>query len=160
VSWLGLTVASLLLGCGEGDKGLSQAICRYHVTDFSLPDLAGRPHRVREYLDRGPVLLFFFTSWCPFCRSEIPQLKEIERERDALGVRLVAIGAGLNDTVETVRRYAVQHRLPYVVLYDDESAVSARFGVKAVPAAFLVRQDGCMTALGSRVTASSLKPFL
>lgn len=127
--------------------------------EFVLPDLAGRPHRLQEYLDR-PVLLYFFTSWCPVCRSQIPQLKEIERNSDSLGVRLVAIGAGLADTSENIRTYAVQHRLPYVVLYDDGSAFSEQLGVKNVPAAFLVLTDHCMIPIGSRVSVADIQALL
>jgi len=148
--------SGLLVGCGDGGKDPVQAACTIQAPDFSLPDLAGRPHRLQEYLDR-PVLLFFFTSWCPICRSEIPALKEIERNTGSLGVRLVAVGAGLGDTSENVRAYALQHRLPYVVLYDDGSTVSGRLGVNAVPAAFLIRTDRCMVPLGSRLSTADIR---
>lgn len=154
-----ILVGRLLVGCGDGGEGPEQTACAMRAPDFTLPDLAQRPHRLQEYLAR-PVLLFFFTSWCPACRSQIPQLKEIERNSDSLGMRLVAIGAGLADTSENIRAYAVQHRLPYIVLYDDGSAVSERLGVETVPAAFLIRTDRCMIPIGSRVSVADIRALL
>lgn len=119
-------------------------------------DLSGRMHALKEYTGDQPVVLFFFTSWCPYCHKQIPTLKAIDRGRKALGVKLVTIGAGLEDTADNVRGYALENRLPYVVLYDEGAKVSARYGVKVVPAAFLVRQDGCMTQLGRHVSVAQL----
>jgi len=149
----------MLTGCGDRAQTskVSVAACSTPAPDFRLPDLAGRGHTLKEYTDDQPVVLFFFTSWCPYCRKQIPTLKAIDRDRKALGVKLVAIGAGLEDTADNVRRYALENRLPYVVLYDEGANVSARYGVKVVPAAFLVQQDGCMRWLDRQLSASQLR---
>lgn len=158
-AWLLIAFGLLLIGCTNqqsAPKTPDSAACATPAPAFRLPDLAGRMHTLKEYTDDQPVVLFFFTSWCPYCHKQIPTLKAIDRDRKALGVKLVAIGAGLEDTAENVRGYALENRLPYVVLYDEGANVSTRYGVKVVPAAFLVRQDGCMTQLGRHVSVAQL----
>ncbi|MGZ8430137.1 MAG: redoxin domain-containing protein, partial [Candidatus Deferrimicrobiaceae bacterium] len=38
-------------------------------TDFTLPDLDGRPVTLGRYLGKKPVLLFFWATWCPECKA-------------------------------------------------------------------------------------------
>lgn len=121
------------------------------ATDFTLPDLAGRSHELGDYLKHGPVLLVFFTTWCPYCRRAIPTLKQIHTDYAPQGLTVVAVNAGLADTLENARRYSLEHRLPYPVLYDADAAVSARYGVQAVPRIYLIRQDGSIAADVMRV---------
>ena len=44
--------------------------------DFSLKDLQGKTFTLSE--NKGPVLLVFGATWCPYCREEIPHLKAIK----------------------------------------------------------------------------------
>lgn len=152
-----LVSAILLAGCAQEESTtpidtsvdvtteLTQAI------DFTLPDLAGRPHTLVEYLERGPVMLLFFATWCPYCQREIPALKEVYREYGEQGLQLVAINTGLADSEENARVYALKHRLPYPVLYDADADVSARYKVQAVPQIHLIRQNGQIVATARRV---------
>lgn len=164
VARLLLAFGLLLVGCNDQQQSSTTPVsAETHgraecmpAPAFRLPDLSGRMHALKEYTGDQPVVLFFFTSWCPYCHKQIPTLKAIDRGRKALGVKLVTIGAGLEDTADNVRGYALENRLPYVVLYDEGAKVSARYGVKVVPAAFLVRQDGCMTQLGRHVSVAQL----
>lgn len=128
--------------------------------DFTLPDLAGRPHTLAEYLNRGPVMLVFFTTWCPYCRKEIPALKQAYAEHGVKGLNVVAINAGLADSLENARAYALEHRLPYPVLYDADATVSSRYGVKVVPRVYLIRQDGRIVAVTMRVPYDKLRKLL
>lgn len=135
-------------------SGLRQA------TDFTLPDLAGRPHTLTEYLARGPVLLVFFTTWCPYCRKAIPALKQIHTDYGDGRLTVVAVNAGLADSLENARRYALEHRLPYPVLYDADGSVSARYGVQGVPRMFLVRGDGTVVANATRVPREAVDTLM
>src|SRR5690348_9604203 len=41
--------------------------------DFNLPDLAGRPHHLRDFLGR-PRLLVFWDPQCGFCQQMAPRI--------------------------------------------------------------------------------------
>ncbi|ABC78583.1 thioredoxin-like protein [Syntrophus aciditrophicus SB] len=51
--------------------------------DFELPDLEKRPFRLSQHRGK-PVLLIFSTTWCAYCRSELPRFRDIH-ERYASG---------------------------------------------------------------------------
>jgi hypothetical protein len=48
------------LGVSAGDR--ARALASLHAPDFTLPDLAGRPHALRDQLGKK-VLLILYGSW-------------------------------------------------------------------------------------------------
>lgn len=155
----------LLAGCEQQstsaiDAGVANNAVPKQAVDFTLPDLAGNPHNLNEYLQKGPVMLVFFTTWCPYCKKEIPALKQVYREYGSKGLQLVAINAGLADSLENAKRYALQHRLPYAVLYDMDGITAGKYGVRAVPKIVYIQQDGNMSYTSQYVDKKAIAGLL
>ena len=152
----GISGARSLVACEREGSALepppSEKPTLARAADFSLPDLAGRMHSLSEYQARGPVLLVFFTTWCSYCRREIPELKTAYREFQDKGLQVVAINAAFSDTLENSRAYALEHRLPYAVLFDTSGAAVRDYGVRTVPRYFLIEQNGEISAKATRVS--------
>lgn len=158
---------TLLAGCEQestsainADLANKNKIVPKQAVDFTLPDLAGKPHGLAEYLDKGPVMLVFFTTWCPYCKKEIPMLKQVYRQYGSKGLQLVAINAGLADSLENAKQYALQHRLPYVVLYDADGTISGQYGVRAVPKIVYIQQDGDIRHTAQHVDKHAIDDLL
>jgi peroxiredoxin len=45
-----------------------------HVDDFELPDVDGHPVRLSDVTGTW-TLLYFITTWCPYCTAEAPYLE-------------------------------------------------------------------------------------
>lgn len=60
--------------------------------DFTLSTLDGRPFRLTDYRGRI-VLINFWTTWCPACVSEIPELIALQKQH---GDHLVVVGVSLD----------------------------------------------------------------
>jgi len=142
------------------DKTSSKIKTPKQVINFTLPDLAGKPHRLNEYLEKGPVMLVFFTTWCPYCKKEIPKLKQVYQQYSDKGLQLVAINAGMTDSLENAKRYALQYRLPYVVLYDADARISAQYGLQSVPKIFYIQQDGNIVLTSRKVQKQAIENLL
>lgn len=160
-----LSAIMLLAGCERQEASTLDVDAPQHAVpvravEFSLPDLAGRPHALSEYLARGPVMLVFFTTWCSYCRREIPAWKAAYKEFHGMGLQVVAVNAALADNLENARRYALQHQLPYPVLYDAEGTVAAQYGVRAVPRIYLIEQGGDIVESASHVRQERLQTLL
>jgi peroxiredoxin len=60
--------------------------------EFSLPDFAGREHRLSEELAKGPVVLAFYRGmWCPFCAKTLRAMDAIRPALERAGATLFAI---------------------------------------------------------------------
>lgn len=107
--------------------------------DFVLKDLQGRKFRLSE--NRGkPVLLIFGTTWCPYCRDEIPRLKDIYANYGKRG--LVMLNIDIQESKKKVSRFADSYKLPYRVLLDEKADVAESYGVQGVPTMFLIDKKG------------------
>lgn len=117
---------------------------------FALPDLDGKTVRLEDF--RGKVLLlFFWATWCPFCREELPGLLKVARplESDGLAVLLVDIREG----EELVRRTVQERGYHARVALDRTGDVAGKsYGVWGTPTVVLVDRQGRMIgyAFGSR----------
>ena len=117
---------------------------------FSLPDQKGRAHALREYLERGPVLLAFHRgTWCPNCRRKFSELAQHSPEYVGRGIQVVTVVAQSSDVV---RRYVEDQGLPFNILIDESRDVLRAYGVWhrlgldawniARPALFLIDRTG------------------
>ena len=62
------------------------------VPDFDLAYGDGTTHSAAELINAGkPVFMFFFATWCPVCRREMNQIKDIYPEY-ADNLEFIAIG--------------------------------------------------------------------
>jgi peroxiredoxin len=128
----------------EGSYEIGEA-----VPDFELPTTSGTPARLSDYRGR-PVLIFFTTTWCPYCSAEAPFLEhEIwERYRDR-GLQVVSIQ--VKEGIALAGAFAEHHGWTFPVLVDEDGAVSERFAprkeglapeVAIINAHFLLDADG------------------
>ena len=164
--FISLVFASVVLAaCNQSDSSKLSGVTSKTMTpkqaiEFTLPDLAGKPHRLSEYLEKGPVMLVYFTTWCPYCKKAIPTLKQVYREYGSKGLQLVAINAGLADSLENAKRYALQHRLPYAVLYDADGNTANHYGVRTVPHILYIQKDGRITHTSRHVSKQAIENLL
>lgn len=107
--------------------------------DFTLRDLQGKTFRLGD--QRGkPVLLFFTTTWCGYCREEIPHFKKIHETYGKQG--LVVVNVDIQEPRDRVARYAEKYQLPYRVLLDVQGDVAGVYEVVGVPSLILVNAEG------------------
>ena len=97
--------------------------------------LDGKPVSLAAFAGR-PVLVHFWATWCPICRAEQGSIDTLARD---VPVITVAMQSGDRDAV-------VQHlrkeELSFPVLNDPAGEIAAQWGVRAVPASFIVDGAG------------------
>ncbi|CAM3948948.1 peroxiredoxin [Kibdelosporangium persicum] len=98
------------------------------VEDFELPDATGTPRRLTEFLDKGPVVLFFYpAAMTRGCTMESCHFRDLAAEFAQYNAQRVGVSA---DSVEKQREFSDTHGFDYPLLSDPDSAVAARFGVR------------------------------
>ena len=84
----------------------------------------------------GPAVVHFWASWCPVCELEQGMVQGFAAE---LPLITVAMQSG---SAEEVREYLRQQGVAYPVVNDERGWLSAQYGVKAVPASFVLDREG------------------
>ena len=89
------------------------------LPEFSLPDLDGKPRRHDEWL--GKVLVVnFWATWCPPCRSEMPTFIEFQQRYGAQGVQFIGVAI---DDPEAVRDFAKVYGINFPVLLGGQDGI-------------------------------------
>lgn len=84
-----------------------------------------------------PVLVHFWATWCPICKAEQGSIDSLARGNP--NVITVAMQSGDSNVVQ---QYMREQGVSFPVLNDADNQISARWGVQAVPASFIVDRDG------------------
>jgi len=114
--------------------------------EFRLADLQGRQRRLRDFLGR-PLVLIFFDPQCGFCQRLAPQLGELD---GAARVLLVTRRA----PAET-QRLAEEHGWRCDVVVEPDWAVATAYGTNGTPTGYLIDAQGRI-ASGLAVGADAL----
>jgi len=124
---------------GEPQPGVLKSVVPDTLPDFTLKDLDGRPHSIREWQGR-PLIVNFWATWCGPCREEIPLLQHLRHERRADGIEIVGIAVDFaNDVRAFVAKTAIEY--PVLVGEDDGMRAAAAFGVQNLALPFSVFVD-------------------
>lgn len=110
-----------------------------------LFDLQGQRLRWRDM--REPVLVLnFFAFWCDTWLAELPQLRELAGEQQALGFRLVSVSVDgkWSDQLEVV---CGENPPSWPVLVDRGSRLSRQLGLRRVPTVLVVNRERRIAAV-------------
>jgi len=129
-----------------------------NAPDFVLTDLKGDRFRLSEWRGKNPVLIIFSTTWCSFCKSEIPHFKKIYETYTQQG--LVVVNIDIQESREKVAKFAAEHQLPYRVLLDGDGTVAGIYDIRGVPAMVLVDQQGKIVCRQCRDVETRIEKLL
>ncbi|MCX5703901.1 MAG: TlpA disulfide reductase family protein [Candidatus Omnitrophica bacterium] len=108
--------------------------------DFILKDLNQNTVILSSYKNKQPVLLFFWTTWCPYCRGELKVLNGIYPELTKEGWEVFAID--VDEPAYRVESFLESYGLIFKVLLDKDAAVMESYGLFGVPTYVLVDKEG------------------
>jgi thioredoxin-dependent peroxiredoxin len=95
--------------------------------DFTLPSPTGEPVSLGDFRGKSEVVLFFYPKDnTPVCTAEACSFRDSYEAFREAGAEVIGVSA---DSVESHRRFAGRHRLPFRLLSDADGALRARYGV-------------------------------
>ena len=129
----------------EGKPGLALAEAKpskaaeiAEMPGFTLTDFSGKP-LTRESLAGRPVLVEFWATWCPPCRSTLRWLGDVQKQ---YGDRVAVVAIAVESDEWDVRRIADELGLPIQFVMGQPQLVQAFGDLGAVPTLFLFGPDG------------------
>lgn len=85
-----------------------------------------------------PSVIYFWASWCGICKAMQDTIRDLGRE-----VPIVTVALQSGDAAE-VRRYVEQEGFEVPVVLDEDGAIGNAYGIRGVPAAFILGPDGAI----------------
>jgi thiol-disulfide isomerase/thioredoxin len=112
-------------------------------------DLDGHPLALSSFAGKV-IVLNFWASWCPPCRSEAPALEQVYTDTRASGVQFVGVDIRENGVSDGVH-FESTHHIDYPSFSDQASRIALAFrrtGVETPPTTIVIDRQGRIAARG------------
>lgn len=94
--------------------------------DFTLPDQDGNPVSLSGLKGKPVILYFYPRDATPGCTTEACDFRDSRADYEAAGAVVLGVSP---DSVESHRKFAGKHELPFTLLADPEKEVIQAYGV-------------------------------
>jgi len=112
--------------------------------DFSLNKLGGGTITLAEYRGRKPVVLDFWTTWCPNCKRSMPHLNAFyEKYKDQIEV----IGINMQENPSLVQKTITDWKITFPIALDTTGSVTRAYGVRYTNVHVLIDKEGNVVRL-------------
>ncbi len=129
-----------------------------HAADFTLPLIQGGEISLSE-LRGQPVVLSFWTTWCPYCRMQTPALVSAFQEYAGQGIQFV--GINVKNSPTEVSSYMAENNMTFPVVLDEQGEVAALYRVRGFPTTFFIDSNGKIAAIKiGALTQETLEGYL
>jgi peroxiredoxin len=144
-------VLVLVLVLGAGLAGVADAGgSGGSVHLFKLKNLEGDDVELEKVLERGPVLIDFWATWCQPCIEELPHVDEIGEKYEDQGLTVLAISIDATKSLSKVKSFIKTHQYGFEVLLDPNRRTLRKLKSSTVPYVLLVAPDGEIVYIHSK----------
>jgi len=109
--------------------------------DFELKTLSGDSMSLSSVKGKK-VIINFWATWCPPCRSEMPDMQKIQDEHKDDVVVLAVNLTNSESSVDTVKSFVDELELTFPVLLDEKGEINNQYEVLSYPTSYFVDENG------------------
>lgn len=126
--------------------------------DFELEDLNGNKITLSE-LKGKKVFLNFWATWCPPCKTEMPDIEKLYQETKDSDVVILAVNVG--EDKKTVQDFITKNNYTFTVLLDTTGEVSQLYQVTGIPTSYFIDTEGYLDdGVQGAISLESMKKYV
>lgn len=110
----------------------------FPAPDLNVLDLDGNPVSLGDYQDKV-VLVNTWTTWCPGCEAEVPELQAFFETHQA---QLMVIGVNAEETADQVIPFLEKMDVTFPIWLDAKKNVYKAFGSTHLPSSYVIDRSG------------------
>jgi len=119
---------------------------------FEITTLDGQKVDLDSVSAQGPMLLFFWTTWCHYCKEEIHEIQDFKEEYSSQGLQVLGINPGWRDSESRARSFRRRQEVDLTLAFDQTMRLSNMYAVQGVPTLFLLDDTGKVLYRGHGIT--------
>lgn len=110
-------------------------------SDFTADDLDGNEVVLSSYLEKGPVMLGFWSSRCTACRELQRNMKTLYEKYKSFGFAYIAVNVDDQKTVSKVKSYVYTNGFTFPVILDTDEKIFESYSGSAIPYYVFINKD-------------------
>jgi len=130
------------------------------TSDFVMYDAYGNELLLSDFFGK-PIILNFWTTWCPSCVQEIPYFQQLYTEAgDDIHILKVNLLDGQRETRERVDNFMADNGYTFPLFFDAGMG-AIEYGVRFIPMTFFIDANGVLvSSIQGAVNDSTLQSGL
>ena len=106
-----------------------------NLSELSGELMNGAVFTIAEFSGK-PVLFHFWATWCPVCDLEKDSIESISHDYPVISI------ASWSEGGAEVKAYMQENQLTFPVMLDNSGELAQSFGLKGIPASFILSPNG------------------
>ncbi len=106
-----------------------------NLSELSGELMNGAEFTIAEFSGK-PVLFHFWATWCPICDLEKDSIESISHDYPVISI------ASWSEGGAEVKAYMQENQLTFPVMLDNSGELAQSFGLKGIPASFILSPNG------------------
>lgn len=117
------------------------AEAEFRAPNFTVSTINGEQFELKDKWLEKPTLLYFWATWCPYCKKATPSLVTIHTEfYDAINV--IGVNVGIEDEEADIVRYMSEYDIAFPIVFDQSHEISNAYQVIGTPVIAIVSTEG------------------
>jgi len=114
-----------------------------YAPDFTLKTLEGKKVKLSDYRGKK-IILNFWTTWCPPCKEEIPQMEKYYKSLNKKdNVEILAVNLTSADkSKEYIKEFAESYDITYPILLDKKGEQQKQYEIVNIPTTYFINEKG------------------
>lgn len=114
--------------------------------DFTVYDADGKKVKLSDFAGQ-PVVVNFWASWCPPCKSELPDFDDAAAKyKGEVVFLMVNMTDGQRETQAKAQMYVDGQGFTFSVYFDTKSSAADVYGISSIPTTVFVDKQGNISA--------------
>jgi len=114
--------------------------------DFTVQDESGSDLTLESKIGK-PLVINFWASWCPPCKSEMPDFQEVYLEKgEDVTFMMINMTDGGRETLETAKSFIEDQEYTFPVYFDTQQSAAQAYGISSIPTTIFIDSTGRIIA--------------
>jgi cytochrome c biogenesis protein CcmG, thiol:disulfide interchange protein DsbE len=112
-----------------------------YYNDFEKDDLDGNVLKLSTLLEKGPVMISFWATWCTPCKDEMKKMQPIYEKYKGQGFTYIAINQDNQKSISKVKAYINANGYTFPVVLDLDKHIFEDYSGIGIPYSLIIDKN-------------------